>query len=572
MSSRLRALPLLSILLAGCLEDGPTPSGRHLYHSQNLASPAFINVDGEEMIRFVERTELATTTRGGVADLWLTSYDGAEQRKVVSNMSDYWSEQAFGEQHYFMVDERLVPTTGGLARVATLLRLGPTYEEEFRLDGIWQYQIYTIPIAVLLGEPVGDRTCPGFPTLKQDCPQLLYERPALPGSSFPTLYVWDGVHEIPIGADSGSFQLQTMGSGNTYFIFESERTLTRLVRPQNTLQLLRADVSRFMVSGDERYAAIATSQDSKLKTVVFELETGREIELARPNPSGWNGFGNATFYYSQNATSSDPAEIHRLDLDTGEDTFEALPSPLVNFARSIARPGTDERLLLDSALHGVFTGQGDFIPRREPLMGPLYTPAFTPDGRYLTYIDPVAATLYDPTPQGPLMFRDALLHDPPVMVSPSGLLVGAQGSASYFFTDVDPDDGEAGEKVLVFWAHLGRASSDLYFADYANDGTLPTNIRVMAQAILNVSISTHSLFGVVNMSQQDSVGDLVYLDFDRGTKILYAQGVSEATRGGGPDLSHSYAAYIVRGRADSDRSGLWLTTLAPPVPPDGGND
>ena len=73
------------------------------------------------------------------------------------------------------------------------------------------------------------------------------------------------------------------------------------------------------------------------------------------------------------------------------------------------------------------------------------------------------------------------------------------------------------------------------------------------------------------MSQQDGVGDLVYLDFDRGTKTLYAQAVSEATERGGADLSSTYAAYIVRGRADSDRSGLWLTTLAPP-PPDGGND
>jgi hypothetical protein len=566
MFSRFGALPILSILLAGCLQEGPAPSGRHLYHSQDLAAPGFIRVDGEDMIRFVERTALSTTTRGGTSDLWLTSYDGVRQRKVVANMSDYWPERAFGDHRFFMVDERLVPTTGGQARVATLVRLGPTYDEEFRLDGIWQYVPYTIPIAVLLGEPVGDRTCPGFPNLTDDCPQLLYERPALPGQSFPSLYLWDGANEIPIGADSGSFQLQTMGSGNTYFIFESERTLTRLVRPRNTLQLLRPNVSRFMVSGDERYAAIAVTEDGKPKTVVLELETGRQIELGRPNPSGWNGFGNSTFYYSQNAAGADPAELHALDLTTGDDTFDALPSPLVNLAGVYDRPDSDERLLLDSALRGVFTGRGDYTPRREPLTGPLYTPSFTPDGKHLVYIDPAAATLYDPTPQGPLMFQDAELAAPPVMVSPPGLLVGAQNGPSYFFTE-----GDEGNKVLVFWAHLGRASSDLYFADYANDGTLPTNVRVMARAILNVSISTHSLFGVIEMSQQDGVGDLVYLDFDRGTKTLYARAVSEATERGGPDLSNTYAAYIVRGRAESDRSGLWLTTLAPPAP-DGGND
>lgn len=566
MFSRFRASPLVALLLAGCLEDGPPPSGRQLYHSQNLASPGFLEVDGEQMIRFVERTALATTTRGGVSDLWLTSYDGSRQRKVVANMSDYWPEQAYGEGRYFMVDEGLVPSNGGMARVATLVRLGPTYEEEFRLEGIWQYARHTIPIAVLLGEPVGDRTCPGFPSLTDNCPQLFYERPALPGRSFPTLYLWDGQSEVPIGADAGSFQLQITGSGNTYFIFESERTLTRLVRPQNILQLLRPNVSRFIVSGDERYAAIATVEDGKPKTVILELETGRTIALARPNPSGWNGFGGNTFHYSQNATATDPAELRSLDLATGIDTLVTLPSPLVNLAGVLDRRDSDERLLLDSAYHGVFTGDDDYVPLpdRAPLMGPLFTPSFTPDGKYLMYISPAAATLYDTTPQGPLMFQDAELKSPPVMVSPPGLLVGAQNGPSYFFTD-----GDSG-KVLVFWAHLGRASSDLYFADYAGDGTLPTNVRVMAEGILSVSISTHSLFGVVNMSQQDSVGDLVYLDFDRGTRTRYAQAVSEATERGGSDLSSTYAAYIVRGRAESDRSGLWLTTLAPP--PDGGND
>jgi hypothetical protein len=359
---------MLWVLLAGCLQEGPAPSGRHLYHSQNLASPGFLRVGDEDMIRFVERTSLATTTRGGVSDLWLTSYDGRWPRRVVANMSDYWPEQGpfNAGDRYFMVDERLVASTGGLARVATLLRLGPTFEEEYRIDGIWQYVRFTVPIAVLLGEPVGDRTCPGFASLKDNCPQLLYERPALPGRSFPTLYLWDGQDEIPIGADSGSLQLQVMGSGNTYFIFESERTLTRLVRPQNTLQLLRPNVSRFLMSGDERYAAIATTEDGKPKTVILELETGKEIQLARPNPSGWNGFGSTTFYYSQNATATDPAEIHTLDLLTGDDTPVKLPSPLVNLVASIERPNSEERLLLDSSLHGVFAGWGRSTPPASP--------------------------------------------------------------------------------------------------------------------------------------------------------------------------------------------------------------
>jgi hypothetical protein len=148
------------------------------------------------------------------------------------------------------------------------------------------------------------------------------------------------------------------------------------------------------------------------------------------------------------------------------------------------------------------------------------------------------------------------------MVSPAGLLLAVRGGVPYFFT--------GGGTVLAFWAHLGRASSDLYFADY-QEGDLPTNLRLVAQSIMSVSVSAHNLFGIVNVSQQDGVGDLVYRDIDTGTDIRYAQAVSDAAQLGGSDLSTSWAAYIVRGRADSDRSGLWITTLAPP-PTDGGTD
>ena len=163
------------------------------------------------------------------------------------------------------------------------------------------------------------------------------------------------------------------------------------------------------------------------------------------------------------------------------------------------------------------------------------------------------------------MFQDSELLHQASMVSPSGLLVGAQNGPGYFVTDPET------APVLVFWAHLGRASSDLYFADYRR-GRVPTRLRPIAKAIMSVSISAHTLFGIVNMSQQDGVGDLVFVDIDAGEQTLYAHAVSEAADHGGEDLSTSYAAYIVRGRADSDRSGLWLTTLAPPVPPDAGTD
>ncbi len=164
------------------------------------------------------------------------------------------------------------------------------------------------------------------------------------------------------------------------------------------------------------------------------------------------------------------------------------------------------------------------------------------------------------------MFQDADHTDQPAtMVSPPGLLVNAQHGAAYFFTS-----GDNGQ-LLVFWAHLGRSTSDLYFADYT-EGLLPTNLRLIAKSILSVSVSAHTLFGIVNMSQQDGVGDLVYRDIDTGTDTLYAQAVLDATScPSGHDCANMFL-YVVRGRSDSDRSGLWIDSLASADNPDGGRD
>lgn len=567
MSSRTLPLFVLPILLAGCLHEGPAPSGVHLFHGQNLVSPGYMKVGGEIMVRFADRTAPATSTQSGVFDLWISSFHGTRQRKIVTNWSQYWGEQGPDNagDRYYMVDERLVASNGGMARVGTLVRLGPTLDEEFRLDTVWAYTPFTVPWSAISDQPQGGQSCPGFPSLQQDCPQILFERPALPGQAFPTIYLWDGANEIPIGADSGSFQNQIFGNGRTYFIFEDKHTLTRLWRPQNTIELLRASVSRFSISGDEHYAALAVTDEGMSKTVIRDLLTGAEIPLARPNPSSWDGFGDGTFAYSQSATTTTLAEKHTLNLSTGDDSFYTLPSPLVDLAGVITRDKTDERLLLDSLKHGVFTGQSDFVARRT-LTGPLVTPSFSPDGKYLLYISPAAPTLYDTNVKGSLMFQDAdQVEQPASMVSPPGLLVNAQYGASYLFID-----GDAG-KILAFWAHLGRASSDLYFADYAG-GALPTNMRLIAKAILSVSISAHSLFGVLNLSQQDGVGDLVLRNIDTGKDTLYSHAVSESAEIGPPDVPIAYSAYIVRGRVDSDHSGLWLTTLAPPEPPDGGSN
>ncbi|HEY5283584.1 MAG TPA: hypothetical protein VIM14_12415 [Polyangia bacterium] len=586
MSMRCLLLLFALLPLTGCqgLQEDAAPSGHLVFHGNRIESPDFIGVGGEIMLRFEDRLTYATVDKGGVSDLWISSFDGKKQRKVVGNRSDHWGEQGGNAgERYFMVDEHLVLSGGGQARAATLLRLGPTLEEEFRLDGIANYAHYTVAIGAIYDNPPAGRLCPSFPTLQTDCPQLLYERPPDPGQSLPTLMLWDGQNHLPLGADSGGFQLQPVGN-NLYFILDSHNTLTRFNRPSYALDSIRDNVSRFSVSGDEHWAALAVTDDNKPKTIVLDLRTGAEIQLAQPNPSGGWGvpdqglFGAQTFYYSQNATPSAPAELHTLDLVTGKDTFRVLPSLLANWAGTLPRNDA-ERLLLDSLGHGVFTGANDLIARRS-LNGPLITPSFTPDGTFLVYVAPVSPTTYDPSVQGPLMFQDAVNTDlPPTMISPPGLPLTTQNGASYRFIPKDDTTGDTRDdsekpQIFAFWAHFGRASADLYFADLdgGKSGALPTGLRLIARAIQSVSISEHEILGVMNMSQQDGVGDFIDRDLDKGVDRLFAQAVSQVAVRGGATPSTSYAAYIIRGRSDSDRSGLWLTTLAPPETPDGGTN
>jgi hypothetical protein len=557
-----------------------------------------MQVGSEWFVRFRERVTAATSQKGGVYNLWVSSFDGTTQRKVVTDWSDRGPEIGNAGGRYFLVDERIVPRGDGSAVVGNWLRLGPTLDEEARIEGVTLtpplFSPFSAPLSWTIDSSQSGQSCPGFPDRHDDCPQALFERPPPAGQAFSTLYLWDGKNEIPIGADSGGFANQIMGDGSLYSVLGDRRTLSRLSRPSNKLDSLRDNVFGYSVSGDQHYVALSVIDEGKSKTVIHDLRTGVEITPARPNPSGWGGFGGNTFYYAVNAVGSSPAELHQFNLDTGEDTFTTVPLPLVNLAAQIDRPNSDERLRIDSLGQAVFTGKNDLVVRRVLIRAecwnpppeeatpeqkrewelkcppalqtrtPMLVPSFTKDGSYLIFIQRSASTQYDPTLQGALVFQDPdLVEQPAAMVSPPGLVLSIQGQPPYFFTGDDD--------VLGFWAHLGRAGSDLYFADY-QAGTLPTNLRLVAQSIMNVGVSAHSLFGIVNVSQQDNVGDLVYRDLDLGTEIRYAQGVSEAAKDGPPNLPETWVLYNVRGRADSDRSGVWLSPWITPVRPDGGND
>jgi hypothetical protein len=100
-----------------------------------------------------------------VSDLWVTSFDGTSQRKVVTNRSDYWGEQGpyNAGDRYFMVDEHLVASGGGSVRAASLVRLGPTLDEEFRLDGIARYARINVPIDALYDSRCLEEPARAFP-------------------------------------------------------------------------------------------------------------------------------------------------------------------------------------------------------------------------------------------------------------------------------------------------------------------------------------------------------------------------------------------------------------------------
>lgn len=564
MVSRPLSLLFSLVALAGCLQDGPAPSGQLLFHGETLEQPGFFQVGNDHYVRFVNRLATANSSHGAIYDIWTSTFDGTTQQKVVSAWSDRWASTSFDDLQqydygYFWVDERTIPSGTGPAVVGSWIRLTSAFKEVVRLEDVSNASAFSAPLAWLYDNPDPRLPCPGFPDLHDSCPQALFERPPPVGQTLPTLYLWDGQAQTPIGPDSGGFAKQIVGNGTVYCVLGDKQTLSRLRRPAMALESLRDHVSSFQISGDEHYAVL-TVKDDKPKVVVRDLRTGNEIVPLRPSPSVLLGFAANIFSYAQNTS---PVELHQLNLDTGVDTFITLPPQLTSYPSTVSRTAhPSEVLRIDSALHGLFTGSNDWVPLRPALTADqLWQATFTPDGAYIMYMKRATSTLAETDKQGALMFQSADHTDqPPAMVSPPGLLLDFQVGAPYFFVNRD----DAGNGLLAFWAHLGRAASDLYFVDYTA-GSLPTNLRLVAQSIMSVSVSPHNLFGIVNVSQQDGVGDLVYRDLDAGTDIRYAQAVSDAAELPlGSDLSTTWSAYVVRGRDHSERAGLWLTTLAPP--------
>jgi hypothetical protein len=511
-------------------------------------------------VSFDRRKAPATPTKGAVSDLWLASWDGTQQRLVVADRSSTWGMVGAGGSLFAMVDEREVESGGvgggQVESVGTLVRIDPNFQPNMTFENVSTFTL----------DPYhADR--------------LLFRQ--VPPGDTPGLFLWDGENQLRLGdvASVSLLDMQVGDSGKAYFVLGGDRVLSRLDKLTDPQQDLHPNVSRFLLRADEKYAALSLSTAGTSTTVVLDLESTKEIPLARPNPCCWIGFANPDlFTYSQSSSGDAPAEYHTLDLVSGVDTTLVLPALLVDLASVMSRPNSDEDLYLDSQGHGVFFGHRDHQVRRivqrfdqatqkwVPVL--MLGPIFSPDGEYLIYVDPQPTTESDPDPHGPLMVMDSALVDPPRQLSTPGMTVwggkyffidgasgarrhgrdpGAQDEASLFSIQ-----GPSGP-ILVFWASIVRASADLYFANHETG-----ELRVVATAIGNVTVDSRQIFGTVNVSAQDETGDLVVDDVqDSGGRTL-AHAVTEATSWSG------LVGYVVRGRAASDHDGLWGSTMAPP--------
>jgi len=563
MFSARSASPLTLLLAAGCLQPGPMPEGYKVVAGRDVGGVGIQALKGVPWgISYSQRIAPATPEKGAVSDIWVaplpeaftstlpgyvapTDLPVTQPTRVVSNRSDYWGAAGADRSVFLMVDERQVECGGAergqTERVATLQRLNTShYEIDLRFENISRFSLY--------GEN-----------------RLLFRQ--VPSDQPPGLFLWDGQKQRRLGdvPSPNQLDMQFGPSGRAYFILGEERLLSRIGRLDEPIEDLHAGVLRYSLRHDEKFAILAVNDAGKITTMAFDLDTGKEIPFARPNPCCWLGWDGDLFRYSQTAGADSPAEYHTLDVTTGVETCLLLPPTLSDLATFIPRPNSDEILYLDSQGHGVFFG-ADQKPRRTvmkpgtDLPASMLSPRFSPDGKYLLYIDPQPTNVGDPYPHGPLLVQPSDLSEPPRTLTTPGMSV-QQGSFFFISGPSDPIQGPHGpltaphEPILVFWAYVVRAATDLFFANHVTGELL-----VVTGGIGDVTVDSQRVFGTVRLSAQDVVGDLVVWNVPTQTGRTIAHAVPQFEFTSAYDL----IGYVVRGRDASDHDGIWVTTMKDP--------
>jgi hypothetical protein len=520
---------LVAAALAGCLPEGRPVDGRQLFKGRSVENPSFIAIDKVAHVLFEVRTAPAQPPRSAVHEQWLVNYDTGATRLLLANVADRdsWRPQADkAGVRFAMVDERFVDggsTVGISAPVGTLVRLDLSKGELERIQDVSSFSV-------------------------QEGGQFFY-RTVAPGSRAPELWLrtMAGASRS-LGPSAGAAQL--VGPDRMYFVGGEERTLSRITSADAPVEVIRTKVTRFLLSDDEKWAVLQVTSEGKPQAVVLDLTTKMERALPGTVPCCWRGFSGPEFLYSESAAGATPGKLHAFNVSTGTDRVVNLPRGLADLSSIVARPNSSEALFLDSQ------GRLAVVQVEDPSAGrvldirPL-SPAYSDDGGYLVYVEP------DPTAmgEGRLMVQDADFKAPPRAMSPPGSVVPPGG---YFFI------ADGTRRILVFWAHFGRNASDLYFGNH-----LTGDLSIVASRISQVTVTSRRVFGIVRVSEQDLVGELVNKDLIHDQEVVLAHSVADATAWG------ARVAFVIRERIASPNDGLWaipiegingMTTKPMPMP------
>ncbi len=521
--SPVRVVALVLVMVAACSDEAPVSSeveapvqGRLLYGGPRIEDPDFVQVGAETWVRFNLRRAPAVAGASGAVDVHLVNWaDPSRNRVLVVNRSGrpQWPvvSDASGASFY-MTDERSSPTgtvSGSLTRVS--LDAGVR-------DSIADVIDYTL---VLSG------TWFFYRKLLADLPGAELHARDLTGKDRNLGPVADGTRPLGMGT-------------TLYYVTAPSRTLTRMIGLDGPVEPLRADVARFMVSGDQEHAVVEVLDQGTPQAVVLDLAVpgGSERPLPVTSACCWLGFRGNKVEFAVAAMAGRPAELHRFDLTTGTDQAIVMPEGLTSVDALTGHPSAPEWLASDGA-GGAALVRADGSTQLLPIRARF--PVFTPDGRYLLFVGAPAGGSDE---QALYAQHTDDWYRPPRRISPAGVNVNVR------FAPMLRHAGQDGNHSLMFLAEAASGTSDLYFGDHE----VGVSVRI-AEAIGAVSIGEKQLFGVVN-ADHDNVGDLLLRDLPTGPDTLVERGVSHFAFG------TEGTAFVVRGgSAASPRHGLWAAPL-----------
>jgi hypothetical protein len=526
----------LATFTGACLPDDPPVRGRLLYPGSAISNPRFRTLDNEPWVLFDVRTERAQEALAAKIDLHLARFSDGEHRLVLANRAarDEWPVLTDAERAgFYMTDERTVPQLGW--PVATLVRLRLASGVVETIDDVMSYGIHP------------DRT-------------WFYYRRYVPDSPLPELHLRDlQGNDRNLGPTTGPVSF--FGPDAFYYLSGAERLLTRVAGLAGEPRALRERVSRFWLHRDQRFAVLAVADEGQVRTRILDLDSGEERSLPVDNPCCWLGIENDTFTYAEaagQAGEGSPAVLHRFDLQTGVDDALSMPEGMTDVQGIVDRPGTSEALLVDRhrrlALLRRPTEPGTAAlaaSTAERLTLSADVPLFTEDGRHLLFVE------MEPPPPPPAIRRSRvgrlLVQDasdwsaPPRLLSPAGTscLIDPRGYI--------PNVG--GPEKVLFWAHYGLGTSDLYLSDLDSGDT-----RKLAVGVGPVTMIQTRLLGIARIGQ-DHTGDLVQKDLITGQEQVLEHGVASVATRSDPVLGE-IAAFVVKERSpESPRNGLWAAPL-----------